>query len=242
QAQVRQDILEADCDALADTITMQLAAPWTLFNMPPGTTVPKFRMLCAPAEDTVKKYTAIKSRYDAMGVAIRAGLLTASEDLETAIREELELPEITATVKAFWNKNKGVKAPITLKDAPTPPAPPNAGKDTLAMAADPSDLNNATGPSNALINNTAAELINSGAAASWLGPIEKEIAGIVDLPDEELEKKLKEAGWNGSDPSELAELLDLFGGSEQFQELLENEVFAAAAAGIAEKIKEVNAK
>ncbi|MDD5698013.1 MAG: DUF935 family protein [Victivallaceae bacterium] len=234
QAQVRQDILEADCETLADTVNMRLAAPWTQFNMPPGTAVPKFKMLCAPPEDVVQKYEAFKARYDTMGVAVRAGILTASEDLEAAVREELELPEIPAAVKAFWSKNKGVKAPITLKDAPAPPAPSNAGKDALAMAADPADVKKAGGtPGGTLIDNTAAEIINSGAANAWLGPIEKEIAGLVDMSDEELEKKLKEAGWDA-----MPDASD----SSGLSEILENMTYGAAAAGIAEKVKEVNAK
>lgn len=234
QSQVRQDILEADCDALADTLTMQLAAPWTMFTQPPGTKTPKIKLPCQPPEDTVQKYTAIKSRYDAMGVAIRAGLLTASEDLESAIREELELPEITPSVKAFWGKNKGVKAPITLKDAPMPPH--SSKPDSIAMAADLTTKTKLSGQ--ALIDNTAAELINSGAANAWLGPIEKEIRKISELSDDELAQKLK----NLSDSSELEKIFSgLFNGSG-LSDILQKMIYSAAANGMAQKANEVNSK
>lgn len=195
QAQVRQDILESDCDALADTVTMQLAAPWTMFTQPPGTAAPQVEMLSAPPEDTVKKYEALKARYDTMGVAVRGGGLTPSEDLEEAIREELELPKMPPEVKAFWAKNKGVRAPITLKDAPQPPSPPVPGsKDSIAMAAEPA------GPADAaekmiseLTENTLRGLLSDGEAlAGFYRPltaaVREAFAGL-NPDDPELEKK-----------------------------------------------------
>jgi phage gp29-like protein len=238
QAQVRQDILEADCDALGDTLTMQLAAPWTMYTQPPGTKVPIITLPCVPPEDTVKKYEAIQARYTAMGIAIRAGVLTPSEDLEAAAREELDLPEVSTEVKANWGKNKGVKAPITLKDAPKTPEQLAADlkKDTMSMAAEPLHPAVSTKADATLIDNTAAEIINTGAANAWLGPMEKEISNISEMNDEEL------AEWLSDPENAGASLLDLFADSEQLQKALQNEAFAAAADGKIKKTKELKGK
>jgi len=217
QSDVRQDILEADCDALEDTVNIQLAAPWTMFNMPAGTAPPCFKMLCTPPED--KKANAETNKLEAETVKAlhEAGYET----------DPVEMSD---------------KFGMKLTRAKTPPAPNK--NNTMSMAAELSDKKssqrsegaNITKPTDRLVDNTAAEIINSGAANAWLGPIEKEISKLSELPDEELTKKLKELS---GDP--LNKIWDSLL-SENFQTLLENETFAAAAEGIMKKTKELKAK
>lgn len=101
------------------------------------------------------------------------------------------------------------------------------------MAADPGGAGFQAG----LVDNTAAEIINTGAADAWLGPMEKEISNLTAMNDEELTEWL-----SNSDSSDISDLLDSFGDSEQLRELLENEIFAAAADGILKKTKELKNK
>lgn len=52
QSQVRQDILEGDCTALADTITAQVFAPWARLAIGPGVAAPVFAFHSEPPENT----------------------------------------------------------------------------------------------------------------------------------------------------------------------------------------------
>lgn len=57
----------------------------------------------------------LKQKYDAMGVAIRAGLLTATPEIEAQTRTELGLPAMTPEVQKAWEATGGIRQPITLK-------------------------------------------------------------------------------------------------------------------------------
>lgn len=59
----------------------------------------------------------LKQKYDAMGVAIRAGLLTATPEIEAQTRAELNLPSMTPEVQKAWEATGGIRQPITLKSA-----------------------------------------------------------------------------------------------------------------------------
>ena len=59
----------------------------------------------------------LKQKYDAMGVAIRAGLLTATPEIEAQTRTELGLPAMTPEVQKAWEATGGIRQPITLKTA-----------------------------------------------------------------------------------------------------------------------------
>ncbi len=50
-SEVRQDLVEADCNALAKTITQQILRPLVGFNFGWDAPVPGFRFLCEPPED-----------------------------------------------------------------------------------------------------------------------------------------------------------------------------------------------
>jgi len=65
------------------------------------------------------------SRIDELGVAVRAGAVTPSTEIEQVIRESLELPPMSPEVQAAWKDEGGIKAPITLtQGAPVPAQTP----------------------------------------------------------------------------------------------------------------------
>lgn len=73
QAAVRQDLLEADCAALAATLRRQLFAPWAQFNLGPAVPVPQIVFRCEPPEDR-------KALADTLASLAGAGLEAADPD------------------------------------------------------------------------------------------------------------------------------------------------------------------
>ncbi len=199
QNQVRQDILESDCRWLERTINSQVISRWAAANLAPSVSAPEFEIDCVPPEDEQKKYDAMKSRFDAAGVAIRAGILTATKDVEESVRKILELPEIPPEATASWAKTDGIRLPITLQQASAPGMPPAGGNmpfsDALPAAA--------TRPS------ALAKDIET-----WLSPLSKEIAETADADEDEFKKKL-DALASG----------DMTGDSEPFEKSLEGLVY-----------------
>ena len=68
-------------------------------------------------EDESAHSLNLKQKYDAMGVAIRAGLLTATPEIEEQTRQELGLPPLPDAAKKAWEATGGIRQPITLKAA-----------------------------------------------------------------------------------------------------------------------------
>lgn len=67
QSQVRQDILESDCAALAPTLRRELFAPWTGYNFGSGAPVPRIVFHCEPPADK-------KALADTLSTLANAGL------------------------------------------------------------------------------------------------------------------------------------------------------------------------
>jgi len=65
QADVRQDILEADCDAIAVTVRRDVLRPWTMFNYGADAPVPVFKFNCEPPEDLKDKADVVKTLFEA---------------------------------------------------------------------------------------------------------------------------------------------------------------------------------
>ncbi|MBQ6351767.1 MAG: DUF935 family protein, partial [Lentisphaeria bacterium] len=89
----------------------------------------------------------LKQKYDAMGVAIRAGLLTATPEIEEQTRRELGLPAMSPEVEKAWEATGGIRQPITLKSAESEAvneALDVDDKDAVPMS-DKSDRSNKTG-------------------------------------------------------------------------------------------------
>jgi hypothetical protein len=76
----------------------------------------------------MERFDTLKSKFDAYGVAVRAGAITPSIADETAFRNDAGLPPMSAEVKAAWKKDKYVRRPITLVQEGSPAGfgtPPN---------------------------------------------------------------------------------------------------------------------
>jgi phage gp29-like protein len=75
QSAVRQDILEADCQALAATIRSDVLRPWVAFNFGADAPVPVVEFDCAPPED-------LKGKAEMVGTLATAGYQADPEWVE----------------------------------------------------------------------------------------------------------------------------------------------------------------
>jgi len=66
------------------------------------------------AEQTELDFLNLKSKFDAYGVAVRAGAITPEREDEAAFRKEAGLPPMSAAVLGAWVEDKGFRRPITL--------------------------------------------------------------------------------------------------------------------------------
>ena len=97
--------------------------------------------------DTTRNLS-LKQKYDAMGVAIRAGLLTATPEIEAQTRAELGLPEMSVEVQKSWEATGCIRQPITLKTTEAAAVAEALDVDASALAAEepPSELTAWLGP------------------------------------------------------------------------------------------------
>ncbi len=207
QSAVRQDILEADAAMSANALNLQLVKPWTRFNFGDTAKPPIVKFKTDPPEDEIKKQEALQAGFDAMGAAVRAGVLTPTVELETEVRKRLNLPPINELAIAAWAESKGVRLPITLQrradQEQTDGLPPTALEQTPVATASKNTADEA-----------AAELINSGVMAAWLGPVASELEALDEVNDDEFGDKLQA----------LAEQPP-FGDSGKFENILQSEVY-----------------
>ena len=54
-----------------------------------------------------------KEIVEALGVAVRAGVVTPSREIEQSVRASLDLPAMAAPVEKEWDENP-IRSPITL--------------------------------------------------------------------------------------------------------------------------------
>ena len=125
----------------------------------------------------------LKQKYDAMGVAIRAGLLTATPEIESQTRSELGLPGMSPEAKAAWAATGGIRQPITLKSAE------DDKKDAVSMSAE----------------KTVERL--GHALVEWFQPLADELDALIagNLPEEEFKRRLAEAASGKFGSSEAFE-------------------------------------
>ena len=258
QSAVRQDILESDCRILQRVIDSQLLKPWTRYNF--GTVAaPKLVIDCVPPEDKEKnantlktlfeagfeadaqevserfgwnlarrtdgngqigqtgpktadaesaKTLNLKQKYDAMGVAIRAGLLTATPEIEAQTRAELGLPAMTDEVKKAWAATGGIRQPITLKTAEEAAVSEALDVDDRAASALPVPM--------------GAERRKPDPLEQWLEPIQREVEALSgeNVGEDEFKKRLTALASGAG-----------FGGSEDFEQMIETVICAGIAAG-----------
>ena len=60
------------------------------------------------------KFDNLKAKFDAYGVAVRAGAITPCDADEDEFRKEAGLPPMSTAVKGAWKEDKGFRRPITL--------------------------------------------------------------------------------------------------------------------------------
>ena len=68
-----------------------------------------------PQEEARLNYEAVKSKLDAIGVGVRAGVITPTIEDEEALRVEAGLPAISQAARGAWQEDEGYRRPITLK-------------------------------------------------------------------------------------------------------------------------------
>lgn len=66
------------------------------------------------SENERMKFDNLKAKFDAYGVAVRAGAITPADVDEEAFRKEANLPPMTPAVRGAWKEDKGYRRPITL--------------------------------------------------------------------------------------------------------------------------------
>ena len=143
----------------------------------------------------------LKQKYDAMGVAIRAGLLTATPEIEAQTRKELNLPEMSEEVKKAWEATGGIRQPITLKTAEAEAVADalDVDENNKAMSAEPKKKDDL-----------------SAALEAWLGPYSDTAALIADLIDDDSISQEEKS-------RKIKALLDAAGGDSSAFEKLQSE-------------------
>lgn len=135
-----------------------------------------------PQEDSDAAHTLnLKQKYDAMGVAIRAGLLTATPEIEEQTRKELGLPPISEAVRKAWEATGGIRQPITLKTNESAAVETELDVDDKAaqnvLAEEPAPLADAPEPG------TDKELEKP--LDEWLGTVADELEKLAESDDVE---------------------------------------------------------
>ena len=67
------------------------------------------------ADNEALRFQNLKSKFDAYGVGVRAGSITPQTVDEDSFREDADLPVMGKDAIAAWEKDKGVRRPITLQ-------------------------------------------------------------------------------------------------------------------------------
>ena len=138
-----------------------------------------------------------------MGVAIRAGLLTATPEIEEQTRAELGLPPMTKEVKKAWEATGGIRQPITLKSTEEAAVSEALDVDDKAASARPLPM--------------GAEKSDPGLYEEWFDPIKRELEALSgeNVGENELKKRLTALASGAG-----------FGDSEDFEQVLENVICA----------------
>lgn len=178
------------------------------FRRRPDETAPAVPAATAAQEDPDAAHTLnLKQKYDAMGVAIRAGLLTATPEIEEQTRRELGLPPISDAVRKSWEATGGIRQPITLKSTEEAAVSEALDVDDRAATAQPLPMAAERGPD---------------PLEEWLGPVQRELAALAgeDLSEEAFRSRLLSLAAGAG-----------FGDSDNFEQVLENVICAGIAAG-----------
>ena len=113
KASVLKTLYEAGFEA--DAAEVSEAFGWKLTKKAQDQTGPTGQT--SQTGDSAVQTMSLKDKYVALGVAIRAGLLTATPEIEAQTRAELGLPAMSPEVRKAWGATGGIRQPITLKSA-----------------------------------------------------------------------------------------------------------------------------
>ena len=78
----------------------------------------------------------MKAVLDSVGVAVRAGIITPSKEVESSLRAQLRLPDMSGEVLSEWDRNP-IRSPITLTNklaSPDIAAPSDSAQEDLTPA------------------------------------------------------------------------------------------------------------
>lgn len=134
--------------------------------------------------DDMKRLQELKLKYEAMGILIRAGNLTATPDVEALARKELGLPEMTPEVKKTWEATGGIRQPITLKVNETAAVDDALNVDEKALQAKTLPMS-AEDKKKDDTEQIAAEMINGGVFERWFGPASEALGDFLQCESEE---------------------------------------------------------
>lgn len=90
-----------------------------------------------------ERFDNLKAKIDAYGVAVRAGVITPTEDDEDYFRAEADLPAMSQAAKESWRKDQGTRRPITLVNAQAHEQPVTGTSDPEPDPADNGDTEDA---------------------------------------------------------------------------------------------------
>lgn len=231
QSQVRQDILEADCDAVAATVKARLAAPWTLFNHGQDAPVPFMKFHYEPPEDLKKTAEVVKTLYEG-GLETDETEMSEKFGMKLTRRKDMaeKSPETAPVAPSGGNTGKEADASALSSDTPSNPPSKSllalASQAILALSAEDVDGDEIS----ELARNAVREFRDNGGAEAWLGELQAVIDEAVEEPDGRTASR-KIMALTAEDPELLDKLND-----GPLAELLEKTIFAAAATGKAEKV------
>lgn len=141
-AEVIQLLYSAGLDPDPEEMSKRFGYKLARREIQPAGGLPPMLPQAFPGDGAPAPELNLGDKYNAMGVAIRAGLLTATPEIEEIIRAELGLPGLSPAVKQAWEATGGIRQPITLKtnDAPAAPVAPGDEKALSDIpAADPDE-------------------------------------------------------------------------------------------------------
>lgn len=70
-----------------------------------------------PAVNDPDIWKSLRDKSESIGAMIRAGVLTATPDIEAVLRQEAGLPAMSAKLLESWDATGNIRQPITLKEA-----------------------------------------------------------------------------------------------------------------------------
>ncbi|MDD3154921.1 MAG: DUF935 family protein [Victivallaceae bacterium] len=196
QSEVRQDILESDAHMIESVVNCDLIAPWTRWNLGPSAPLPRLVFDVTKPEDVEAKYSALKEHADAIGVAVRGGIVTPTAEDEEAFRKVLGLPPMPESARAEWERTRGVRSPITLVSG--------QGQQQETAALERAGL-----PDTSDKSDKSDDLGSGEALEAHYGPMAEALARLADLDDGAFVSALEKLSRDGA-----------FGSSEKLEEEL----------------------